>query len=209
VEGGRRYVGIELEFDGFEPAGKFGPEYLTYVLWAISPEGRSTKLGEILLNGTQSQLSVTTELQAFGLIVTAEPYFAVSQPCELVVMENVARHGIDSRLEEIETTYELLQKGEYTLNVDPHQLQPMDIEVGTPLELFEARNAVRIARWAGADRYAIDPFQRAEKFLLQAEEYHSKGRKARAAALVAREAARSAEQARSTARLTKARSANP
>ena len=91
VESKQGYIEIEVEFDELTAASKFGPEYLTYVMWAITPEGRATNLGEVLLNGSESKLNVTTELQAFGLIVTAEPYFAVTQPSDVVVMENVVR----------------------------------------------------------------------------------------------------------------------
>ena len=89
VESKQGYIEIDADFDNLQGATRFGPEYLTYVMWAITPEGRATNLGEVILNGTKSKLNVTTELQAFGLIVTAEPYFAVSQPSEIVVMENV------------------------------------------------------------------------------------------------------------------------
>ena len=86
VESKKGYIEIEVEFDEMVPAQKYGPEYLTYVLWAISPEGRATNLGEILLNAEGAgKLNVTTELQSFGMIVTAEPYFAVSQPSDVVV----------------------------------------------------------------------------------------------------------------------------
>ena len=92
VETKKGYTEIEVEFDDLEPATKFGPEFLTYVLWAVSPEGRASNLGEILLDRTaDGKLNVTTELQAFGMIVTAEPYFAVTQPSDVVVMENIVR----------------------------------------------------------------------------------------------------------------------
>ncbi len=71
-------IEIDAKFDRLAPATQFGPEYLTYVLWAVTPEGRATNLGEVLLKGDGSKLDVTTDLQAFGLIVTAEPYFAVT-----------------------------------------------------------------------------------------------------------------------------------
>jgi hypothetical protein len=91
VESKQGYIEIEVEFDNLVPATKFGREYLTYVMWAITPEGRATNLGEVLLNEDESKLNVTTELQTFGLVVTAEPYFAVTQPSDVVVMENVVR----------------------------------------------------------------------------------------------------------------------
>ena len=83
------------------------------MLWAITPEGRTANLGEVLLNGTNSKLDVTTELQAFGLVVTAEPYFAVTQPSDVVVMENVVRADTRGKIEEIDAKYELLQRGQY------------------------------------------------------------------------------------------------
>lgn len=82
---------INAKLTGVEPANKFGLEFLTYVLWAITPEGRADNLGEILLSDGKSEIHVTTDLQAFALIVTAEPYFAVTQPSDLVVAENVIR----------------------------------------------------------------------------------------------------------------------
>ena len=99
VESKKGYIEIEVEFDKLQPATKYGAEYLTYVLWAITPEGRTSNLGEILLNGSSSgKLNVTTELQVFGLAVTAEPYFAVSMPSNLVVMENVARKDTKGKI---------------------------------------------------------------------------------------------------------------
>src|SRR5262249_20972842 len=111
VESKQGYIEIEVEFDDLQGATRFGPEYLTYVMWAVTPEGRSANLGEVLLNGTKSKLNVTTELQAFGLIVTAEPYFSVSQPSDVVVMENFVRQDTVGKIEEISAKYELLQRG--------------------------------------------------------------------------------------------------
>src|SRR6188768_1902225 len=91
VESKQGYIEIEVEFDDLRAANMHGAEYLTYVLWAITPEGRTANLGEILLNGTKSKLNVTTELQVFGLIVTAEPYYSVTRPSDSIVMENVVR----------------------------------------------------------------------------------------------------------------------
>src|SRR5262247_873671 len=171
VESKQGYIEIEVGFDDLQSATRFGPEYLTYVMWAITPEGRATNLGEVILNGTKSKLNVTTELQAFGLIVTAEPYFAVSQPSDVVVMENFIRKDTVGKIEEIDAKYELLQRGQYTVNVQPSELKPIPLEKDTSLDLHEARNALRIARWAGADKDAADSFQKAEQALLQAEAY--------------------------------------
>src|SRR5579862_2902077 len=113
VESKQGHIEIEVEFDGLQPATKNGAEYLTYVLWAITPEGRTANLGEVLLNATRSKLDVTTELQVFGLVVTAEPYYAVSQPSDLIVMENVVRPDTKGQIQEIDANYELLQRGQY------------------------------------------------------------------------------------------------
>src|SRR5262245_18728101 len=169
VESKQAYIEIEGEFDDLQGATRCGPEYLTYVMWAITPERRATNLGEVILTGTKSKLNVTTELQAFGLIVTAEPYFAVSHPSDVVVMENFVRKATVGKIEEVDAKYELLERGQYTVNAPPAELKPILLDNKTPLDLYEARNAVRIARWVGADKDATDSFRKAEKLLQQAE----------------------------------------
>src|SRR6202023_1540532 len=82
-------IEIKARMERLTPATQFGPEFLTYVLWAVTAEGRPKNLGEVLLNDDNSKIEVTTDLQTFGLIITAEPYFAVPQPSNVVVMENV------------------------------------------------------------------------------------------------------------------------
>src|SRR5499427_2765154 len=196
VESKQGYIEIEVEFDDLQSATRFGPEYLTYVMWAITPEGRATNLGEVILNGTKSKLNVTTELQAFGLIVTAEPYFAVSQPSDVVVMENFARKDTLGKVEEISARYELLRRGEYVANAPPAELKPIPLDKDTPLDLYEARNAVRIARWVGADKSAGESYVKAEKLLLQAEAYKARKAGTKPVAMTAREAAQTAEDAR-------------
>jgi outer membrane protein OmpA-like peptidoglycan-associated protein len=165
-------------------------------MWAITPEGRATNLGEVLLSGNEGKLNVTTELQAFGMVVTAEPHFAVTQPSDVVVMENVIRPDTRGKIEEIEARYELLQRGQYTLNVTPDQLVPLVLDRKTPLELHEARNAVRIARWAGAQQYASSSYEKAAKLLQQAEGYQLRKAGKRSVIMAAREAAQTAEDAR-------------
>ena len=134
MESKQGYIDIEVDFDELQGATRFGPEYLTYVMWAITPEGRATNLGEVILNGAKSKLNVTTELQAFGLIVTAEPYFAVSQPSDVVVMENFVRKDTVGKIEEIDAKYELLQRGQYSVNVPPAELKPIPLDKDTTLE---------------------------------------------------------------------------
>ena len=196
VESKQGYIEIEVEFDDLQGATRFGPEYLTYVMWAITPEGRATSLGEVILNGTKSKLNVTTELQAFGLIVTAEPYFAVSQPSDVVVMENFVRKDTVGKIEEVDAKYELLQRGQYAVNVPPSELKPIPLDKDTPLDLHEARNAVRIARWTGADKDASESFQKADKLLQQAEAYKARKAGNKPVSMTAREAVQTAEDAR-------------
>ena len=191
-------IDVEAEFRNLEPATKFGPEYLTYVLWAISPEGRAVNLGEVLLNGngTSSKLNVSSDLQAFGLIVTAEPYFAVTQPSDVVVMENVVRADTLGKVEDIDAKYELLQRGQYVFNVDRSQIKPYNLaDTKVPIELYEARNAVQIARWTGADKYATDSYQKAVTLLAQAEDYHVRKQR-KPTSMIAREAVQTSEDAR-------------
>ena len=196
VESKQGYMEVEVEFDDLQSATRFGPEFLTYVLWAITPEGRATNMGEIILNGSKSKLNVTTELQAFGMVVTAEPYFAVSQPSDAVVMENVIRKDTSGKVEEIDAKYELLQRGQYTVNVLPADLKPIALDKNTPLDLYEARNAVRIAKWAGADVSAAPSFDKASKLLAQAEADKTGNKGSKLIAMSAREAVQTAEDAR-------------
>ena len=190
-------IHIEAEFSGLQPAGRFGPEYLTYVLWAISPEGRPANLGEVLLNHEgHSKLNVTSNLQTFALIVTAEPYFAVTQPSDVVVMENEIRSDTKGTVEQVEAKYELLQRGLYESDINPADMQPMKGGSKTPLELYEARNAVRIARWTGAEQYASDTFKKAQASLQNAESLQTGSGDKKGEISVAREAVQTSEDAR-------------
>jgi outer membrane protein OmpA-like peptidoglycan-associated protein len=152
---------IQAHLQGMWPSTKFGPAYLTYVMWAITPEGGATNIGELLLDRGKTKLDATTELQSFGLIVTAEPYFAVTRPSDFVVMENFIGKDAAGTIEGADVKYELLARGQYTLNADPAEIQPPKLSSKAPLDLYEARNAVQIARWTGAERYAPDTFQKA------------------------------------------------
>lgn len=196
VESKQGYIEIEVEFDDLQPATRHGAEYLTYVMWAITPEGRTANLGEVLLNGTKSKLNVTTELQTFGLLVTAEPYFAVSRPSDLVVMENVVRSDTRGKIEVIDAKYELLQRGQYQRLANPLALK---IDQKLPLELYEARNAVQIAKAVGADRFAADTFQKAEKSLAEAEAHQSRKAGRKPVTMTARQAVQTAEDSRAIA----------
>jgi outer membrane protein OmpA-like peptidoglycan-associated protein len=196
VQSKQGVIKIDAEMQKLEPATKFGPEYLTYVMWAITPEGRATNVGEVLLNGGKSKLNATSELQSFGLIITAEPYFAVTQPSDVVVMENFVRQDTVGTIEELDAKYELLQRGQYTLNVNPADIKPVSLDRKVPLELYEARNAVQIARWTGASRYAAETFQKALDGLENAEGYLQGRAGSKPIGTVAREAVQMAEDAR-------------
>jgi outer membrane protein OmpA-like peptidoglycan-associated protein len=197
IEGRKGYIEIKTEMKDMPPASQFGPEFLTYVLWAITPEGRPVNLGEVLLDDNhRGVLNVTTDLQAFGLIVTAEPYFAVTQPNDAVVLENFVRPDTEGAIEQINAKYELLQRGQYGVNVPPGQLEPLVVDKKKPLDLYQARNAIRIARWAHADTDAADSFAKAESLLQQAETYDSRKAGNKPVSTAARGAVQAAEDAR-------------
>jgi outer membrane protein OmpA-like peptidoglycan-associated protein len=196
VSGEKGYMQVDARFDKLAPPAQFGREYLTYVLWAITPEGRATNLGEVQRDDADARVKVTTELQAFGLILTAEPYFAVTQPSDVVVMENVLRDNTKGRVETIQAKYELLKRGSYLMNQDIARLNIKPLEPGAPLDLAEARNAVELARLAGADRFAADTFNKAASLLSDAELAREKRRSKNDIMQPARQAAQTAEDAR-------------
>jgi len=185
---------IETELKHMTPAGQFGPEYMTYVLWAITPEGRAKNLGEVVLDGDHAKLLSTTDLQVFGLIVTAEPYFAVTQPSNVVVAENSVRSDTTGAIEQVNAKYELLERGQYV--VDRTHYVPARVDPKGPLQLSEARNAVEIARLTGAEKYATDTFAKAAIALRNAEDFLVHGRNRKQSETNAREAAQMAEDAR-------------
>jgi outer membrane protein OmpA-like peptidoglycan-associated protein len=190
---------ISLHLEGLAPANSFGPEYLTYVLWAISPEGRPVNLGEVLPSGSKdkSEMTVTTNLQSFGLIVTAEPYFAVTVPSDLVVMQNVVVDKTQGVIEQVNAHYTLLPRGAYAETAGRHSvLHPITRDERSPLELYEAENAVQIADAAGAERYAADTMATAKTALRNAEGLDTKKSDRKQTITFAREAVQSAEDAR-------------
>jgi outer membrane protein OmpA-like peptidoglycan-associated protein len=187
-----------------EASTRFGAEYLTYVLWAITPEGHAKNLGELMPGSSDhAKLHVTTDLQAFGLLVTAEPYSAVRQPSDVVVMENEVRPETIGRVEQIQARYELLPRGSYTYNVPPDlkngvaqgEKLPMDLYESL-LEVYQAQNAVQIARSNGADRYAPDTFSKAEGLLRTAQDFQIRRADRSTVVTAARRAAQTAEDAR-------------
>jgi outer membrane protein OmpA-like peptidoglycan-associated protein len=197
VNSRKGYIEVKADIHKLGAPLTYGPEYLTYVLWAVTPEGRANNLGEVMVdNEGNTKLDITTELQAFALIVTAEPYFGVTQPSDVVVMENIVRDDTLGKFEYVDAKYDLLQRGQYTYNVAPGNLHPVRVDSKTPIELFEARNAVEIARYANADRYASDVFKKAQDLLVQAENYEARKAGKKPVAMTAREAVQTAENAR-------------
>lgn len=189
---------IKAHFEGLIPANSFGIEYLTYVLWAITPEGRPINLGEVLWNHGKSDITVTTNLQSFGLILTAEPYFAVTMPSDLVVMQNfVLANKTSGVLETVNAHYNLLPRGAYADTAGRHTvLHPITRNDRSPLELYEAINAVQIAQAAGADKYAADSMATAKQDLQNAQQMDEHQKEMKEEITFAREAVQTAEDAR-------------
>jgi outer membrane protein OmpA-like peptidoglycan-associated protein len=199
VNSKRGSIEIEVEFANLQKPTSFGNEYLTYILWAISPEGRAENLGEVLVGGNhRSKLDVTTDLQAFALIVTAEPYYAVRQPSNVVVLENVVRADTKGTTEAVNAKYELMERGGYIPT--GYKFDPVVLNTKLPLEFFEARNALRIAQSEGAEKYAGESYQHAVQLTNKTDEYATeKNIPKKQLIAVAREAVQTSEDARAIA----------
>ena len=199
VNSKRGAIEIEAEFGNLQSPMTFGNEYLTYVLWAISPEGRAVNLGEVLVGSdSRSKLKVTTDLQAFALIVTAEPYYAVRQPSNVVVLENAIRKDTRGSVEAVNAKYELMERGGYLPT--GYKFDPVVLNAKLPLEFFEARNALRIAKSEGAEEYASDSYQHAVHLMNNAdEEATRKNVQKKSLIAVSRDAVQTAEDARAIA----------
>jgi outer membrane protein OmpA-like peptidoglycan-associated protein len=200
VESERGVIKIGAEFKNMAPPSSFGPEYLTYVLWAISPDGRPVNLGELTLGdygmGSTSKIDTTSDIQTFGMIVTAEPYYSVTQPSDVVVMENVVRSTTQGVVENINAKFELLPRGMYTNHGRAPGFSPILVGKKDPFELYEAQNAVQLARVAGAQKYATDSFQKAQDALQQSLKYQVQKPGQKPVITMAREACLRAEDAR-------------
>jgi outer membrane protein OmpA-like peptidoglycan-associated protein len=208
VESHRGSVSIDAKLDHLAPPTRFGREYLTYVLWAISPEGRPRNLGEILVDASnKAHVKVTADMQAFGLMVTAEPYYSVTLPSDVVVAENVVRPDTIGTREEVSARYELLPRGQYTMTIQPAQLHSPGPEIGklsydryeAVLELYQAENAVQIAQSLGAGQFAPESYNKAVTLLSQAQDMSARKMDTHAIVSAAREATQMAEDARTIA----------
>ncbi|MGB7847393.1 MAG: OmpA family protein [Candidatus Acidiferrum sp.] len=196
VESKSNRMEIEAKFTGLEDSTKFGLEYLTYVFWAVSPQGRAENLGEVTVKNGSAHLKAITDMQTFGMIVTAEPYFAVTQPGDVVVLEVKPVVDGTSRVENVDATYELIGRGVYSSSNTKIENAIFGIDPHTPRELFEARNALRIARNASAGKYAVATLVRAEQQLGVAEEAYRSKRERKTVESTARDVVETAEEAR-------------
>jgi outer membrane protein OmpA-like peptidoglycan-associated protein len=197
VEGKDGRLGIEAEFAHLQPVRMLGGQYLTYVLWAITPEGRAVNLGEVLPGGNgKDKIDVTTDLQAFGMIVTAEPYYAVTHPSNRVIAENIIKQGTKGFEEPIDAKFDVLEGQQYTIDIPSDQLPSTTASEKVPLDLLEARNAVVIAKAAGAQQYAPDSLAKAEDMLQRAEDYYQRKQGRTPIGTAARGATQMAEDAR-------------
>ena len=199
VRSKRGTMEVEAEFGNLQSPTTFGGEYLTYVLWAISPDGRAANLGEVLVGGNdRSKLTATTDLQTFALIVTAEPYFAVRQPSDVVVLENVVRPNTKGTAEAVSAKYELMERGGYIPT--GYKFDPVVLDAKLPLEFLEARNALRIAKSEGAENYAGESYQHAVQLMNTADEYATDGHSDKKQLIAtSRETVQTAEDAREIA----------
>jgi outer membrane protein OmpA-like peptidoglycan-associated protein len=199
VRSKRGTMEVEADFGNLQSPTTFGNEYLTYVMWAISPEGRAVNLGEVLVGGNdRSKLTATTDLQAFALIVTAEPYYAVRQPSNVVVLENVVREDTKGTTEAVNAKYELMERGGYLPT--GFKFDPLVLKADLPLEFYEARNALRIAQSEGAEQYADASYRHAVELMNTADaDATSQHIDKKPLIAVAREAVQTAEDAREIA----------
>jgi outer membrane protein OmpA-like peptidoglycan-associated protein len=199
VRSRRGTLEVQASFGNLQRPTVFGAEYLTYVMWAISPEGRPVNLGEVLLGeNDQSKLTATTDLQAFALIVTAEPYYAVRQPSNVVVLENVVRDDTKGTTEAVNAKYELMERGGYLPT--GYKFDPLVLSARLPLEFYEARNALRIAQSEGAETYAGQSYQHAVELMDSADSYATRRHIEKKELIsVSRQAVQTAEDAREIA----------
>jgi hypothetical protein len=204
VDAERGVVEVDAKFKNLGAPQTYGKQYLTYVLWAITPDGRATNLGELITDsGDDAKLETSTELQTFALVVTAEPYYAVTQPSDVVVMENVIRADTAGQVQTVDAKYELLKRGEYTFDREAANRREEEPgrrvgqrEYESIVELYQARNAVQLAIANGAQTHAADTIARAKAKLEEAERVYSSSPKSRQVVTLAREATQTAEDAR-------------
>src|SRR5436190_5727066 len=213
------YTQIEAAFKHIDPPTQFGGEFLTYVLWAITPDGKPVNLGEIVSDpSNKAKMRVTCPYSTFGLLVTAEPYFSVPYPSDVVVMESVVRPDTVGQVEDVVAKVDLLPRGQYTLHIQAQELASarmnQEPNVSMPeyealLTLYQARNAVQIAKADGAAEFAADTLGKAQRLLDEAEAQRSRKAANSTVTTTARQAVQAASDARAITMQKKAVPQNP
>ena len=196
VESKKGYIEVEVEFKNLGSPTQFGTEYLTYVLWAVSPEGRAVNLGELVVKDGEAKLNVTSDLQVFAMGVTAEPYFAVRSPSSIVVLKNEPRKSTQGKVFVIDAKVDLLERGHYQKLGNPLGMSP---DKKTPMDMYQARNAILVAEMAGASQYAGDIYKKAQASLQMAEKALAEKAPAKTVSTQARQAVQFSEDARALA----------
>ena len=193
---------IELSVSKMPRPFELGAGYATYVLWAVSPDGQIDNLGEIRRRGFfefDSKISVTTPLQTFALIITAEPHFLVRQPSQAIMLENLSPVAQSGRT--IATTRAAQYFGnssDFFRDARTPEIAELDY-AKTPSTILQAKQAVALARYAGAERDATEEFRQAESFLTSAENAWKAERPEEQIDVTARQAVSAAVKAESTA----------
>jgi len=158
---------IDLKVTSMPQPTTLGAEFLTYVLWTVTPDGNTTNIAEIPIDKQgNGKLSTRAQSQTFAMIVTAEPYFAVQLPSEIVVLENDTKKNTKGKIYP-DNDYKLMKRSQYVKMGNPLALTP-DLK-NVPLDMYEARNAVDIAKSRKAEQYAPDIFSKATSSLQMAE----------------------------------------
>lgn len=205
---------VEAKIEGLLEPSRFGREYLTYVLWALTPNGRAANLGQLVANHkNEAKVRTATEFQTFALIVTAEPHHAVAAPSGMVVLENVMQPDTVGRVEKVQVNSALLQRGEVTYEMDSEHTtsgQPMVSmkEYEALVELYQAQNALYMAKAADADRHAYEIYVRAERLMGEARSHYA-AKDMKHVVMVARAATQAAEDARLIAVRTRQAETSP
>jgi outer membrane protein OmpA-like peptidoglycan-associated protein len=197
VEAKTGATNIEVSLKNMQQPSKLGAEFLTYVLWAVTPDGRAGNTGEIVINKNgEGKLEATTPAQTFALIITAEPYSLVRVPSEMVVLENETRKNTNRQIFPV-NDFKLMRRAQYEKLGNPLAMTP-DLK-NVPLEVYEARNAVDIAKSRGADKDAPEIFSKAASSLQKTENALTSKADKKQIVSTARETIQFAEDARALA----------
>ncbi|HEU4389596.1 MAG TPA: OmpA family protein [Blastocatellia bacterium] len=169
----RNETEIDISIENLIPAYNFGADYTTFVLWAITPTGQVSNLGEFRLSGSSARLKAATPLQTFAMIITAEPHYLVRLPSKQVVLENLAPSSKKVRIQVSEVYFSGDSGRWYNNNAAPAMAERDFAK--TPMELLQARRAVQIAKLADGERFAPSDYGSAVRTLEQAEEAFRRG----------------------------------